>query len=76
MKFEIERKRIVVTPQNVLDEAYIEDTLDLKEDGDYILLKRKNSIAEPSIFELITEHTPRTNFLEIKKEVSDFKNET
>jgi len=55
MDFKIERKRIVLVPQNVLDEAYIEDTLDLKEDGDYILLKRKNSIAEPKIFELMTE---------------------
>lgn len=55
MDFKIERNRMVLTPQNVLDEAYIEEVLDLKEDGDYILLKRKNSISEQSIFELITE---------------------
>jgi hypothetical protein len=55
MDFKIERKRILLAPQNVLDEAYIEDTLGLREDGDYILLKRKDSLSEKGMFELETK---------------------
>jgi len=42
MKFELERKRILMIPQTEEDEAYIEDTLGLMKAGDSIPLKRKN----------------------------------
>jgi len=59
MDFKIERKKIVLIPQNVLDEAYIEDTLGLKEDEDYMVLKRKDSLSEKGKFELETEKSLR-----------------
>jgi hypothetical protein len=43
MKFELERKRILIIPQTEEDEAYIEDTLGLTKAGDSILLKRINA---------------------------------
>jgi hypothetical protein len=45
MKFEIERNGIMVIPQNKQDEAYIEDTLGLKKEGDYLFLVRSNIIG-------------------------------
>lgn len=55
MDLKIERKSITIAPQNVLDTAYIEDTLGLEEEGDYILLKREDSLSEKGVFELETE---------------------
>lgn len=42
MKFELERKRILIVPQTEEDKAYIEDTLGLTNVGDSISLKRIN----------------------------------
>ena len=41
MIFRVERNRIVISTQSVLDEAFVEDTLGLKEEGDCILLRRE-----------------------------------
>lgn len=60
MKFEIKRTKIILTPENVLDEAYIEEVLELREHEDYVLLKRNDSGSEKVLFELLTEKTPRT----------------
>jgi hypothetical protein len=54
MKFEIRRDGIVVIPENDQDRAYIEDTLGLKKDGEYILLTRKNAHGLGSIAYLET----------------------
>lgn len=62
MDLKIERKRFVLTPQDVLDEAYIEEVLDLKEDGDYVLLKRKNNRLPERSFGLITEPTSKVEY--------------
>lgn len=43
MKMEIDRHWITIKPEGVIDVAFIEDTLGLKEDGDYIKLKRRNA---------------------------------
>jgi hypothetical protein len=45
MKFKLERYGIRVTPENEADEAYIEDTLGLKENGAAIALVRHNAIG-------------------------------
>ena len=54
MKFNVDRRRIVVVPENKQDEAYIEDTLGLRKDGDYVLLKRTNASGLSSIAYLET----------------------
>ena len=41
MKLEIRKNSIVLTPEGSIEQAYIEDTLGLKKDGDYIKLVRK-----------------------------------
>lgn len=43
MKLEIDRRWITIMPEKRIDIAYIEDTLGLKKDGDYIKLKRRNA---------------------------------
>lgn len=49
MRLEINRKGILVIPNSEEDEAYIEDTLGLLNDGDSIPLKRINAFALSSI---------------------------
>lgn len=46
MKFEIRRNKIVVSPENDQDVAFIEDTLGLKEDGASINLTRHEDNGE------------------------------
>lgn len=43
MKFIVERHGIEVVPENKADEAYIEDTLGLKREGDSVPLVRQNA---------------------------------
>lgn len=45
MKFEVERNRILIIPQNEEDTAYIEDTLGLKEEKAEITARRINAIG-------------------------------
>ena len=45
MKFEVRRYGIVITPRCHQDAAYIEDTLGLKKQGDYVLLRRVNAYS-------------------------------
>jgi len=45
MKFELGRYGIRVVPENDLDQAYIEDTLGLRKQGDYVPLVRVNVIS-------------------------------
>ena len=59
MKFEVERYGIVIIPEGKQDDAYIEDTLGLRKEGDSILLVRQNSIGMPRLASLQTEHPPR-----------------
>lgn len=42
MKFKVHRRRFEIIPESLYDIAFIEDTLGLKKDGDYIKLKRRN----------------------------------
>jgi hypothetical protein len=46
MKFEIRRNKIVVSPENDQDVAFIEDTLGLKENGASINLTRHEDNGE------------------------------
>ena len=43
MRYEISRHEIKIIPENQQDEAYIEDTLGLKHDGEWIRLRRRNA---------------------------------
>lgn len=59
MRFIIEKNGISIIPENKIDEAYIEDTLMLKEEGDYIKLIRKHAIQFPGcLSELTTNPYP------------------
>ena len=40
MKVEFTRRSIKIYPENEIDKAYIEDTLGLKQAGDFLRLKR------------------------------------
>ena len=46
MKFQIERRGVVIRPESTIDIAFIEDTLGLKKDGDYIKFKRRNGVID------------------------------
>ena len=54
MKFRVARKRLLITPESEEDIAFIEDTLDLKKEGDYLKLKRENKLARKDIAWLST----------------------
>jgi hypothetical protein len=43
MKMMVERRSIVITPENETDVAYIEEVLKLKEDGDQTVVTRINA---------------------------------
>jgi len=49
MKVELYRKFIAVIPENAHDEAYIEDTLGLKEENDCLLLIREDEVIADSV---------------------------
>ena len=54
MKLSITRTRLLVEPESEEDIAFIEDTLDLKKEGDYLKLKRENKLARPELLWLAT----------------------
>lgn len=54
MKFKVERYGIEVIPENREDEAYIEDTMGLKEGGDAILLVREDAVGMHCLTHLTT----------------------
>ena len=45
MKFNVKRHNVTITPESGLDEAYIEEVLKLRKDGDTCLLVRKNTLG-------------------------------
>jgi hypothetical protein len=55
MNFEVERHGIRIIPQDKQDEAYIEDTLGLKHDGETIELHRVDAMGLGYIAFLTTE---------------------
>ena len=58
MRFEIRRHGIAVIPETKEDEAYIEDTLGLRRDGDAVLLRRRNAMGLSCIAFLETTAQP------------------
>lgn len=54
MRIELQRKSIRIIPESPQDVAFIEDTLKIKNDRDFLELKRKNetSCAPPGILEV------------------------
>jgi len=55
MKLVVDRYGIRIVPENKIDEAYIEDTLGLKEKDSSISLKRVNSMGLSCIAYLETK---------------------
>ena len=49
MEMKVTRDAVFIIPENEEDEAYLEDTLGLKEDGDSPVCKRVNSMRTSSI---------------------------
>lgn len=45
MKLTVKRNRLVITPEDECEEAYIEEVLGLKEEGDTIALCRRNAMG-------------------------------
>jgi len=43
MKLELEKYRILIIPENEMEEAYLEHVLNLKEEGDFAQAKRVNA---------------------------------
>ena len=66
MKIELKRDYLVIIPENFQDNAFVEDTLGLKKDGNTILLKRVNDVklgfADNEMYVLKSEikHEPTT----------------
>ena len=61
MQFELDRWGVIITPETDQDVAFLEDTMGLKEHGDYVKLHRINSSKSTSQFVLETD-------IEIEKE--------
>lgn len=59
MRFKVERRGIEVIPESDQDVAYIEDTLGLKNDGDFVPLVRQNAINLSCMGNLTTAPFPR-----------------
>lgn len=45
MKMEVKRSRIEIIPENKIDEAYIEEVLGLKEEGDTCVCRREDAMG-------------------------------
>jgi hypothetical protein len=58
MRFNINRNGIEIVPESKIDEAYIEDTLGLKREGDAIPLVRQNVFSTHAIANLSTAPFP------------------
>jgi hypothetical protein len=54
MKMRVTKMGIDIIPENEIDEAYIENTLGLKNEGDYVRLVRQNAVQLSCIANLTT----------------------
>lgn len=45
MKLIVTRYSMQIVPEGDTDEAYLEEVLGMKNDGDFVMLKRKNAIG-------------------------------
>ena len=45
MKLELERQRILIEPENEMEEAYLEEVFNLHDDGDKVNAKRVNAMG-------------------------------
>lgn len=43
MELELQRYKILIIPENEMEEAYLEEVFNLKEDGDKVQTKRVNA---------------------------------
>ena len=55
MNFELDRWGLVITPESEQDVAFLEDTMGLKQDGDYVKLRRVDSHNPKHEFVLETD---------------------
>ena len=55
MRFRLGRDTITVIPEGHVDDAYIEDTLGLRENGAFIRLVRRNVVGSSNVNCLETE---------------------
>jgi hypothetical protein len=58
MELKINRYSLQIIPEDEVDEAYIEEVLGMKKAGDYVILKRVNSVGLSCIAYLNTELPP------------------
>lgn len=58
MQFKLERRGIVIIPDNDLDAAYIEDTLGLRREGDAIAFVRENVYSTNALAKLTSHPFP------------------
>jgi hypothetical protein len=54
MELKVNRYGLQIIPKDEIEEAYIEEVLGLKNPGDYVLLKRVNSVGLSCISHLVT----------------------
>jgi len=45
MKLKVERQRMLIIPENEMEEAYLEGVYNLQDDGDEVHAKRVNAIG-------------------------------
>lgn len=50
MKIKVERRRICIEPDNKIDEAYIEEVLGLKNDGECAICKRVEQLEQKGVW--------------------------
>jgi hypothetical protein len=67
MKMRVTRLGIDIIPENEIDEAYIEDTLGLRDDGDFIRLVRQNASGLSSLANLTTHPFPEKPQKEVRR---------
>lgn len=58
MKLEVKSFGLVITPESIQDEVYIERLLGLKKEGDYVLLQRHNASGLGTLAWLETREAP------------------
>lgn len=71
MKLVVTRHNLSIEPQGDIDEAYIEEVLKLRKDGDSCLLTRKNAMGLGCMAHLKTEVLSRPGVKVIAQAVSD-----
>ena len=68
MKFIVGRYGIDIVPENKIDEAYIEDTLGLRNEFDSVLLVRQNAVGMSCMGNLTTHPLRKKPVAETGKE--------